>query len=244
MEISTPTFNAKDNSYTFKLTKHSHTDIHTLYYDTTQAVFTLPAPHDQLPQLVNSFIQGTKKWFTVPLVSEKVLKRLRHEVLVVKEGTTPSASGWYSASFTASYFVIKPTEMILQWEITDWKETNPVIPSNFLESTTPRATSPEQTPEVRNVQVHDSLIPVGDLPLSDLPPLNFTAQTNYLEENPEKEESKRRLREARLKLALARLKADRMKQRYYEKYGEQPEDSEESESEFSESEDELSSFAR
>ncbi len=244
MEISTPTFNGKDNSYTFKLSKHSHSDTHTVYYDTTQSIFTLPASHDQLPQLVNSFISGTKKWFTVPLVAEKVLKRLRQEVLTPKEGSLPSSSGWYEFLFTATFFIIKPTEMILQWSVESWKESNPVIPSNFLESTTPRAASPEQTPEVRTVQVHDSLIPVGDLPLSDLPPLNFIGQTNYLEENPEKEESKRRLREARLKLALAKLKADRMKQRYYEKYGEQPEDSEASESEFSESEEELSTFAR
>jgi hypothetical protein len=244
MEISTPIFSSKENSYTFKLTKHTHSETHTLYYDTAQTEFSLPAPYSQLASLVNAFILGTKKWFTVPLVAEKVLKRLRHEVLLPKQGTTPSSSGWFDMTFSATFFIIKPTEMVLQWDITEWKESNPVIPSDFLESTTPRPASPEQTPEVRNIQVHDSLIPVGDLPLSDLPPLNFSSEAHYLEENPEKEESKRRLREANLKLALAKLKAERMKQRYFEKYGEEPEDSENSESEFSDSEVEFSSFAR
>lgn len=240
MEIGIPVFHAKNQSYTFKLSKGQYQSVETLYYELNTTEFQPPASElPFIPQLITEFIQGTKKYFSVPLVLEKVLKRLRHEF--VKANELPDSSGWYMATYVPVALIIKATDITLQWTIQEFKPTDPQIPSDFLNSTTPRPTSPEQTPEVRTIQVHDSLIPVGDIPLSDLPPLNFSAEET-IEGDPEKEEKKRRIREAKLKLALAKLKAQRMEQKYYERYGEQLEESESSDSEFSDSENEA--FAR
>lgn len=240
MEIGVPTFQAKEQSYSFKINKCSYSASENLYYELNTTELNPPASVAFLGSLFTEFIQGTHKWFSVPLVLEKVLKRLRHEVNKVAE--LPEQSGWYTATFIPSTIIIKPTEITLQWTISEFKASSPQIPSNFLASTTPRPGSPEQTTsEVRTIQVHDSLIPVGDIPLSDLPPLNFSViETN--EGDPEKEENKRRLREAKLRVALAKLKAQRMEQKYFERYGEQLEESESSDSEFSDSENEA--FAR
>lgn len=234
-DFALPTFNAKDQSYSFKILRGSILHEDKVYYELNATEFNPPDPDSSLVStLISQFIAGTTKWFTVPLVLEKVLRRLRHELGKVAE--YPSSSGWFSAQYTPSVIIIKPTEIILQWVISSFKPAEPQIPSNFLLSTTPRAASPEQVPEVRTIQVHDGLIPVGDIPLSDLPPLNFGSEESpFMEEDPVKEESKRRLREAKLKVALAKLKAQRMEQKYYERYGEELEESESSDSDFSDS---------
>ena len=77
---------------------------------------------------------------------------------------------------------------------------------------------------------------MGHLPLSDLPPLSFGLE----EMDPAREETRRRIREARLKVQLAKLKAQRMEQKYYERYGQVPDDSEESSDFSSDSEEQLS----
>ena len=59
-------------------------------------------------------------------------------------------------------------------------------------------------------------------------PFGLKAMQSLQELNPNKAESRRRIREARLRVALAKLKSQRMEQKYYERYGEKPDDSEES----------------
>jgi hypothetical protein len=180
---------------------------------------------------VREFLEKTKKYFTTPLTVEKVLRHLRH---TVDTTDAPKEAGWYSLVWQPSVFVIKSGDFALTWQPTNLKATEPIIPAEFT-STTPRA----QSPALRQIQIHDSLIPVGDLPLSDLPPLSFGTE----ELDPEKEEIKRRIREARLKLQLAKLKTQRMEQKYYERYGQNPQESDESSYFSSDSEGEEESLA-
>jgi hypothetical protein len=217
MEISIPTWNAKDTSYTFKLLNHTYRAMMSLYWDGPQTELSLPATVPWLESFLRDFIQASKKYFTNELVLEKVQKRLRQEVY--RGDDLPIQSSWYDVSFRPVHLIVKPAEFVLVWTPVEFRETQPVIPSEFLGSTTPRASTPtpEQSLELRTIHVHDSLIPVGDLPLSDLPPLSF----GDLPEDPAREDHRRRVREAKLKVALAKLKAQRMEQKYYERYGEE-----------------------
>jgi hypothetical protein len=235
MEISVPTWNAKDTSYTFRVSKHTYKVESTIFWEGHDTELTLPATLPCLDPFLREFVQLSKKYFTNELVLEKIQKRLRHEVL--HTDSLPSETNWFTVSFRPAQLIIKPAgEFVLGWASSEFREAQPVIPTDFLGSTTPRAhtPTPEQEEELRTIHVHDSLVPVGDLPLSDLPPLSF----GDAPEDPAREEHRRRVREAKLKVALARLKAQRMEQKYYERYGEDLSESEDSSEFSSESEDE------
>lgn len=230
MEIGTPTWNAGERSYSFHILKSNIFIEDTVYYETSQQNLDLPALNKSIqPSLiVEELLEKTKKYFTNPLTVEKVLRHLRH---ASDHETKPPKTGWYKVQWQPSCFTIKSNDFLLSWKVYKVTETEPLIPSEFTASTTPRAQSPTTTPEqasLRNIQIHDTLVPVGDLPLSDLPPLSFGIE----ESDPLREETRRRIREARLKVQLAKLKAQRMEQKYYERYGTPVEESEDS-SEFS-----------
>lgn len=221
-------------SYAFRILKSPYGIGNVLYYDGLNLDF--PASPSTTDVIVKEFLEKTKKYFTNPLTPEKVLRHLRQ---TMESTELPKWEvGWYEVTWKPTTFIVKSGEFTLLWEITDKKETGPVIPAEFIPPTTPRAQSPvpEQTlQEVRSIQIHDSLIPVGDLPLSDLPPLSFGTE----QQDPAKEEIKRRIREARLKLQLAKLKAQRMEQKYFERYGTPAEETEDSSEFSSDSEEEV-----
>lgn len=242
MEVGTPTYNSGSSSYTFRLLHGTQVIEDKAFYDETMRDLPFPAiPSDSKvsTSFVEDFLSKTKKYFTNPLTSEKVLRHLRHtasnEIFSKKEG-------WYECRWEPYSFTIKPNDFLLTWHLVKCEETIASIPAEFTLSTTPRAQTPnvpEQTEsQLRNIFIHDSLIPVGDLPLSDLPPLAFGTE----EIDPEKEEVKRRIREARLKVQLAKLKAQRMEQKYYQRYGQPAEESDESSDYSTESEEEEVSF--
>ena len=244
MEISVPSWNSQASSYTFQILQSRNSLADTLYVEVPTAKVDLPASYvvGQARELYESILQEilekTKKYFTNPVTTEKVL---RHLTVSTKEGDVSiPAPGWYTIQWKPVRFLVKAGEFHIVWEMTSAVEATPKIPAEFT-ATTPRAQSPtlaDQPPEqTRSIQILDSLIPVGDLPLSDLPPLSFVQE----ETDPVREESRRRIREARLKVALAKLKAQRMEQRFYERYGQTPEDSEEESSDLT-SESEADSF--
>lgn len=239
MEIGTPSWNRTTQSYTFPIYKCPFLAGEVSYYEGTLPT-ELPATTQVSAEiLVQEILEKTKKYFTNPLTLEKVLRVLRH---TVQQGESPAVHelGWYKMAWRPCAFIVKAGDYTVAWRIDEMTQTDPVIPAEFT-AQTPRAQSPErpeQVPEqTRSIQIHDSLIPVGDLPLSDLPPLSFPQE----EMDPAREESRRRIREARLKVALAKLKAQRMEQKYYERYGQTPEDSEEESSDLT-SESEADSF--
>lgn len=239
MEISIPTYNSSNLSYAFRVLQSNHTIKQDLYYEPSKTTVEPPASPETTQAFVSEFLEKSKKYFTSPLTIEKVLRHLRH---TVQPAELPSQEAWYSFTWKPALFVIKAGDFALGWTVAHFEQMDAVIPVEFVEPTTPKAEAvkaPEQSAnQIRNILIHDSLIPVGDLPLSDLPPLSFGTE----EFDPAREETKRRIREARLKVQLARLKAQRMEQKYYERYGQVPEDSEESSDFSSESEEDEVSF--
>ena len=238
MEIGLPKYNSNPTSYTFRILKSgSHCVEQVGFYEPGQTL-DLPANPAVTQAFVTEFLEKTRKYFTNPLTSEKVLRHLRHTPHVDEP---PKKEGWYRFKWEPYSMTIKSNDFELTWKLSGNEETEALIPPEFTESTTPRAQSPapeQKNEQVRNIQIHDSLIPVGDLPLSDLPPLSFGTE----DFDPAREETRRRIREARLKVQLAKLKAQRMEQKYYERYGQVPEDSEESSDFSSDSEEEQLSF--
>lgn len=241
MEIGLPKYNSNPTSYTFRILKSgSHCIEQVGFYESGQTL-DLPANLAVTQQVVAEFLEKTRKYFTNPLTSEKVLRHLRHTSYMEEP---PKKDGWYRLKWEPFSMTIKSNDFELIWKLSDNEEADALIPPEFTDSTTPRAQSPtgpvpeQKTEQVRNIQIHDSLIPVGDLPLSDLPPLSFGTE----DFDPAREETRRRIREARLKVQLAKLKAQRMEQKYYERYGQVPEDSEESSDFSSDSEEEQLSF--
>lgn len=245
MEISYPNWNSQENAYLFTIDLPSQ---HIAGSAVSQpSLATLPDldKHEPfLSDLLQEFLEKTKRFFVTPLPLEKVKKYLRHY-------TSDSASAFPADSslckplWSPTSLKMKTNEFGLYWTIKGWEVAEPLIQADFFRSTSPAPQSPEppsqdakQHNEVRNQSnlrtIHiqntmDSLVPVGDLPLSDLPPLNFQ------EESHEKKEIRRRIREARLKVELAKLKAKRMSQLYFERYGEAGYSTEESSLESSES---------
>ena len=240
MEIGIPTWNSGSMSYSFRILKSNYSVKETVFVEDAKQKFNLPASPAISEALVDEFLEKAKKYFTNPLTTERVLRHLRH---TVHKAEAPVNPAWYSLVWSPVIFVVKSGDFVVSWELVEAKEVEAVIPADFTSSTTPRAQSPtmaeaetvprsrvpeQRTENIRSIQIHDSLIPVGDLPLSDLPPLSFANE----ETDPAKDAIKRRIREARLKVQLAKLKAQRMEHKYYERYGQAPEESEES-SEFS-----------
>lgn len=232
MEVGIPTWNAGARSYSFQILKSEAAVKATVYFEVGAAAPALPALDAGFSEVLQLLLEKVKQYFTAPLRPEKVLRHLRH---TLQEGNLPTATGWYEITWSPFVFVVKAGEFELVWQIRDLKEATPTIPLEFTESQTPRAKSPDVPEQTRTIQIHDALIPVGDLPLSDLPPLPFSME----EADPLRIESKRRIREAKLKVALAKLKAQRMEQKYFERYGQTPEDSEGSSDVSSDSEEEF-----
>lgn len=238
MEIGVPTWNSNTMSYSFRILKSNFNVSQRLYYEPPNVSFPAKPTDANCETFVQELLEKTKKYFTTPLTVEKVLRHL-HYTTDMKDA--PKEAGWYEFHWVPSLFVVKTGDFTVSWELEEARPIEPLIPAEFT-TTTPRAQSPAapEQPALRQIQIHDSLIPVGDLPLSDLPPLSFGTE----ETDPEKEESKRRLREARLKLQLAKLKAQRMEQKYYERYGQTPEESDESSEFSSDSEEGSLAFGR
>jgi len=243
MEISSPTWNAKDGFYKFlfyeqvPVLKGStpiflQAESETIDLSST----TLPViPDTYIESFITEFIQKTTKWFQTPLRLETIKKRLRHTILKNVTLSPLEHTNWYLLDWQPESIIVKSKEFIIYWKVANIARAEAQISADFFGSPTPRAQSPEpsaslqeqpQEEGLRTIQIHntmDTLVPVGDLPLSDLPTMSF-----YEGNEDEKSETKRRVREARLRVALAKLKAQRIEEKYYSKYGETARDSESS----------------
>lgn len=235
MEVSAPTWNAAQSSYTFQLQREVPTFVSLPFFfqSATPEVPPIPSPDSLLAfcsSLLDTLLEKSRRWFSTALRKESVIKRLRHE-RVSRPPTLPEKDGWYTAAWSPDAFEVRSKEFILYWAIQSYQESGPVIPSNFLPPQTPRAQSPVEAPEPQTRTIHiqntldanlpEGLIPVQDLPASDLPPLPFYVGDDA--ETSRREVEKRKIREARLRVALAKLKAERMAEHYYQRYGEEPE---------------------
>jgi hypothetical protein len=229
MEVESPTWNAKEACYLFRLGGIRPTvksdPVYLESIDDLSGVNLPVLAPTVCTEFLEQFCEKTKKWFTNPLSVETLKKRLRHEMVGVQ--TPLETVGWYCVAWQPVCIVVKQSSFLVEWMITQWNPSEPQIGATFLSSTTPRAQSPVlPKPDIRTIQIQDTLIPIGDLPLSDVPDAPF--QKIYGEEDLYRKETKRKLQEARLKLQLAKLKAKRMERLYVERYGMESEGSSES----------------
>ena len=171
MEVSIPTWNGATKSYTFTILGTKLFVEETVFWENETKNLDIPATNPtQITEFVNEFLEVSKKYFTNPLASEKVLRHLRQ---TIRTTGLPTESGWYTLQWKPSLFVVKPGEFELAWAVNSFQEASPIIPAEFTASQTPRAQSPltgqgrstsSEVPEqTRNIQIHDSLIPVGGL---------------------------------------------------------------------------------
>lgn len=226
MEVNHPSWNASENAYSFEFTNITYT----VSGKTVQDLSSVSLPDvTELPivtQILETFLQKTKRFFVTPLQLERMKKHLRH---FIKDVAELPGEGWFQPVWAPVSLKLLSSQFCLYWSVVEWKPEEMRIESDFFR---PKSPAPDPEPNLRTIHIQntmDTLVPVGDLPLSDLPPLNFG------EESPEKKEVRRRIREARLKVELAKLKAKRMQQHYYERYGEEAVESSESSLESSES---------
>jgi hypothetical protein len=229
MEIRHPSWDAKENAYLFEFTGTNVLGLHGKVIQDISAVSLPDVPTGGLNQFLQSFLEGTKRYFVTPLEIEKVKKHLRHTIGNVPP--LPSGVEFAEPLWKPTALKMKSNEFCLYWSVIEWKAAEALIQSDFFRPKSPAP--PPSEPNLRTIHIQntmDSLVPVNDIPLSDLPPLNFG------EDNAEKREVRRRIREARLKVELAKLKAKRMAQHYIERYGEDTFQSEDSSLESSESE--------
>ena len=229
MEVNHPSWNASENAYLFEFSNPTYTvkgkPVATSSDVSLPDVTNLPV----VAQILETFLEKTKRFFVTPLQLDRMKKHLRHFLLEIP---ALPGEGWFEPIWAPVSLKLLSSQFCLYWSVVDWNPQEMVIQSDFFRPKSPAAV-PEPEPNLRTIHIQntmDGLVPVGDLPLSDLPPLNFG------EESPEKKEVRRRIREARLKVELAKLKAKRMQQHYYERYGEEALDSSESSLESSESE--------
>lgn len=231
MEVTSPTWDAKQSTYTFHInTKLENSSLLIqgapvfVGSDVDLSGIELPVIDSHiLDTILHGFVEQTKQWFTTPLGTESMKKRLRHTTSIAAK---PDQEGWYEPLWKPMLMKVARSQFQLHWVLSQWKACLPKISADFcMGSTTPRAQSPEQpqTQELRTIHIQDTLVPVGDLPLSDLPPLSFYAEPDT---DQKRQEIRQKIREARLRVALAKLKAERMEYKYYERYGEMPAESE------------------
>jgi hypothetical protein len=161
-------------------------------------------------------------WFTTPLTTEQILKRLKIEFQPFQYQLE---NKWVNVRWVPKYFQVKKKGFFLLFQVQSFIEASPRIPLSFLEATTPRATTPteEKVPQKRNIVIQPS---VG-IDLAELIP--YAEHQSSLELRDEHTRDRQRLRQARLKAAIARLKVEEMKERYLRQYGNGLDESSESE---------------
>lgn len=233
MEVTSPTWDAKQSTYTFYFNVKPDTSSVLLKGSSVFGGPDMDLSGIELPvidirvldTILLKFVESTKQWFTTPIGTESLKKRLRHTASTIVK---PEQEGWYEPVWKPSMMRVARSQFELHWTILEWQASLPKISAEFcMGSATPRAQSPEQpqTQELRTIHIQDTLVPIGDLPLSDLPPMSFYAEPDT---DQKRQEIRQKIREARLRVALAKLKAERMEYKYYERYGEMPAESENS----------------
>jgi hypothetical protein len=151
-------------------------------------------------------------WFTTPLTTEQIEKRLKVEFQPFQYQTETK---WVKVRWVPKYFQVQKKGFFLLFQVQSYIEASPRIPLSFLEATTPRATTPTEDtiPQMRNIIIQ----PSTGLDLAEMIP--YADHQPSLELRDEHTRDRQRLRHARLKAAIARLKVEEMKERYLRHYG-------------------------
>ena len=168
---------------------------------------------------VSEFIkkEAAEKWFSSRLREASILRRLRNHWNISSAKPKPDVE-WVIPHWQLDCIEITKETINLIWQLVELKETTPKIPSGFFAPSRPASPSPEEKETVRQITVHPAekseLEVVFDIPYSS------TAE----EDQEEEIKLRQAIREARLRFAIAKMKKDRLIEKYFNEYGEIPED--------------------
>jgi hypothetical protein len=225
MEFANPIWDSGREVYKIRLmgtrpilTSESHyvTDAHT----------KISSPDEEgsdYKQIIKTFVsefikkEADAKWFSSRLREASILRRLRNQWNVGSTKLKPGME-WVIPHWQLESIELTKETINLLWQLIELKETTAKIPSGFFAPSRPASPSPVEQETVRQITVHPA--EKGDLEVVFDIPYSSTA-----EEDQEQEKKLRQaIREARLRFAIAKLKKDRLLEKYFNEYGDIPED--------------------
>lgn len=162
--------------------------------------------------------EAEAKWFSSRPREASILRRLRNQWNTSSAKHNPEVE-WVIPHWQLDCIEITKETINLLWQLAELKETTPKIPSGFFAPSRPASPSPpEEKDSVRQITVHPTeksdLEVVFDIPYSS------TAE----EDQEEQAKLRQAIREARLRFAIAKLRKDRLLEKYFNEYGDIPED--------------------
>ena len=234
MNLTSPTYNSKDQAYVFQFNQAGddfQVETDSCFLEPGSSTHPVPT-RDQIQgredEVIRFFIEHSKSFFASPIREPTLKKRIQH-VFLENQFPPEMASSWVRILWAPKEMKVRKTEFLLGWAPVKVIQAEAQIAPDFLTSVTPRAQSPVHTsPDSKGdciKQIHisnpieypqttEGHVVIGDLPLSD-----GAVDFGYSNESPEKALERKRIREARLRASLAKLKAERLANRYYQRYG-------------------------
>lgn len=196
------------------------------YVDKYMKVNSPSEDEDAYKEIIKLFVsefikkESTAKWFSSRPREASILRRLRNQWSVSSTKVKPDVE-WVIPHWQLDCIEITKETINLLWQLVELKETTPKIPSGFFAPSRPASPSPSPSSReetVRQITVHPAekseLEVVFDIPYSS------TAEQDQEEEI----KFRQAIREARLRFAIAKMKKDRLLEKYFNEYGEIPED--------------------
>jgi len=203
MSFKAPIWNNKNNCYEINInidTKFEYIELRTnnnLEKEPESSEF-----HSIVNTIIEELGEQGKTWFSSPIKSSVVLKRLVHKynrsIPAVYEDNTR-----YKLMYTPKLFIIYPGKFELYWNVNYVKDD--LIPSEFIEFSEELEDSPAKTIIINDI-VENVEIP-------------FDNNEEIVEEVSSRAAFKQKVRHARLKAAIASMKAEKMAEKYFRRYG-------------------------
>jgi hypothetical protein len=218
LDLDIPTWYSQDSIYSSKI-KSSDIVLETDCLDFSVPNLDVKPAQDIIEEtkkaVIPIIVQQTAKWFSNPLTTEQITKRLRFEFSELNFG---QENRFLKISWKPYHFQVHKKGFVLIFRAHSFIECSPRIPMSFLDPMTPRATTPteEEREEVRNIVLQPGAGPleqIDDIPLSDT--------LGSFELRDERMRERQRLRQAKLRAAIARLKVEEMRERYLRQYGDE-----------------------
>jgi hypothetical protein len=224
MEFASPIWDSGREAYRIRLLNDRPILTAESQYVEKHAKINSPSEEDDAyKQIITLFVsefmkkEAVAKWFSSRPREASILRRLRNQWIVSSSKPKPDVE-WVIPYWQLDCIEITKETINLIWQLVELKETTPKIPSGFFAPSRPASPSPEDKDSVRQITVHPAeksdLEVVFDIPYSS------TAE----EEQEEQIKLRQSIREARLRFAIAKLKKDRLLEKYFNEYGEIPED--------------------
>jgi hypothetical protein len=226
MEFANPIWDSVRETYRIRLlNNHPILTADSQYVDNYTKICGPKEDEDSYKQIITLFVsefikkEASAKWFSSRPREASILRRLRNQWITSSNSLLKSGVEWVIPHWQLDCIEITKETINLLWQLVELKETTPKIPSGFFAPSRPASPSPSTQEEtVRQITVHPA-------EKSDLEVVFDIPYSSTAEEDQEQEIKLRQaIREARLRFAIAKMKKDRLLEKYFNEYGEIPED--------------------